>query len=236
MAPDRRPDRAAAARDASARAVPRQGVRWRSGARRPVLPAARAADLQGRPRRLRGASSRGPSTRAPSSPSAWCRCSACTHCSACRDGCRSTRPSVESVPPFLAFNTAVSFVTNTNWQNYGGETTMSDLTQMMGLTVQNFASAAVGMAVAVALIRGFTRQRAETIGNFWVDLTRGVTRVLLPLALVLAVVLARSRRRADAPAARCGPSPWRARRRRSTVGPSPARSRSRSWGRTAAAS
>ena len=98
--------------------------------------------------------------------------------------------SVESVPPFLAFNTAVSFVTNTNWQNYGGESTMSDLTQMLGLTVQNFASAAVGMAVAVALIRGLTRHRSETIGNFWVDLTRGVTRVLLPLALVLAVVLA----------------------------------------------
>ena len=98
--------------------------------------------------------------------------------------------SVESVPPFLAFNTAVSFVTNTNWQNYGGESTMSDLIQMAGLTVQNFVSAAVGMAVAVALIRGFTRHRSETIGNFWVDLTRGVTRVLLPLALVLAVVLA----------------------------------------------
>ena len=98
--------------------------------------------------------------------------------------------SVESVPPFLALNTAVSFVTNTNWQNYGGESTMSDLIQMLGLTVQNFASAAVGMAVAVALIRGLTRHRSETIGNFWVDLTRGVTRVLLPLALVLAVVLA----------------------------------------------
>jgi K+-transporting ATPase ATPase A chain len=97
--------------------------------------------------------------------------------------------SVESVPPFLAFNTAVSFVTNTNWQNYGGESTMSHLVQMAGLTVQNFASAAVGMAVAVALVRGFTRERAGTIGNFWVDLTRGVTRVLLPLALVLAVVL-----------------------------------------------
>jgi len=99
--------------------------------------------------------------------------------------------SVESVPPVLAFNTAVSFVTNTNWQNYGGESTMSDLVQMTGLTVQNFVSAAVGMAVAVALIRGFTRHRAETIGNFWVDLTRGVTRVLLPLALVLARPLAR---------------------------------------------
>jgi potassium-transporting ATPase potassium-binding subunit len=98
--------------------------------------------------------------------------------------------SVKPVPPLLALNTAVSFVTNTNWQNYAGETTMSHLTQMLGLTVQNFASAAVGMAVAIALVRGFTRHRAETIGNFWVDLTRGVTRVLLPLALVLAVMLA----------------------------------------------
>jgi K+-transporting ATPase ATPase A chain len=97
--------------------------------------------------------------------------------------------SVESVSPLLAFNTAVSFVTNTNWQNYGGESTMSDLIPMAGLTVQNFASAAVGMAVAVALIRGLTRQQSGTIGNFWVDLTRGVTRVLLPLALVLAIAL-----------------------------------------------
>ncbi len=98
--------------------------------------------------------------------------------------------SVESVPPFLAFHTAASFVSNTDFQNYAGESTMSDLIQMTGLTVQNFLSAAVGMAVAVALIRGFTRQRAETIGNFWVDLTRGVMRVLLPLALLLALVLA----------------------------------------------
>ena len=97
---------------------------------------------------------------------------------------------VGPVPPPLAFNTAVSFVTNTNWQNYSGETTMSHLTQMAGLTVQNFASAAVGMAVAVALVRGITRHRAETIGNFWSDVVRGVVRILLPLALVLAVTLA----------------------------------------------
>lgn len=98
--------------------------------------------------------------------------------------------SLDSVPPFLAFNTAASFVTNTNWQNYGGEGTISDLLEIAGLTVQNFVSAAVGIAVAVALVRGFVRGRCETIGNFWVDLTRGVVRVLLPLALVLAVVLA----------------------------------------------
>ena len=79
---------------------------------------------------------------------------------------------VVGVPPALAFNTAASFVTNTNWQNYGGESTMSHLTQMSGLAVQNFVSAAVGIAVAVALIRGLTRRRSETIGNFWVDLTR----------------------------------------------------------------
>jgi K+-transporting ATPase ATPase A chain len=96
---------------------------------------------------------------------------------------------VVGVPPALAFNTAASFATNTNWQNYGGESTMSHLTQMAGLTVQNFVSAAVGIAVAVALIRGLVRRRSESIGNFWVDLTRTTTRVLLPLAIVVALVL-----------------------------------------------
>jgi K+-transporting ATPase ATPase A chain len=94
-----------------------------------------------------------------------------------------------AVDPYLALNTAVSFVTNTNWQNYLGEQTMSHLTQMAGLAVQNFVSAGVGLAVAVALIRGLTRRRAETIGNFWVDLTRGVLFVLLPLSVLLAVLL-----------------------------------------------
>jgi len=88
-----------------------------------------------------------------------------------------------------SFNTAVSFVTNTNWQGYGGETTMSYLTQMLVLTVQNFVSAASGMAVLVALIRGFSRHSAATVGNFWVDLVRGTLYILLPLALVLAVLL-----------------------------------------------
>ena len=96
---------------------------------------------------------------------------------------------VKAVPQALGFNTAVSFVTNTNWQNYGGESTMSHLTQMAGLTVQNFASAAVGIAVAAALIRGLVRRRSVTIGNFWVDLTRITTRVLVPLSIVLALVL-----------------------------------------------
>jgi K+-transporting ATPase ATPase A chain len=93
------------------------------------------------------------------------------------------------VRPDTALNTAISFGTNTNWQSYGGETTMSDLTQMVGLTVQNFVSAAAGMAVLVALTRGFARQSAGTIGNFWVDLARGVVYILLPLSIILAVLL-----------------------------------------------
>ncbi len=94
-----------------------------------------------------------------------------------------------SVGPALSFNTAVSFVTNTNWQNYAAETTMSHLSQMVGLAVQNFASAAVGACVAVALIRGLVRRRSDTIGNFWVDLVRTCVRVLLPLAFVGSLVL-----------------------------------------------
>jgi K+-transporting ATPase ATPase A chain len=93
------------------------------------------------------------------------------------------------VAPDQAFNTAASFVTNTNWQSYSGESTMGHLAQMAGLAVQNFASAAVGMAVAVALIRGFIRSRTDRVGNFWVDLTRGCLRILLPLAIVGTVAL-----------------------------------------------
>lgn len=88
-----------------------------------------------------------------------------------------------------AFNTAVSFATNTNWQGYGGETTMSYLTQMLGLSVQNFVSAATGMAVLVAMIRGFLRAHADGIGNFWADLTRGILYILLPLSFLIALVL-----------------------------------------------
>lgn len=91
--------------------------------------------------------------------------------------------------PHLAFNTAISFVTNTNWQSYGGETTMSYLTQMLGLGVQNFVSASTGMAVLVALIRGLARREMRTIGNFWVDLTRSALYILLPLSIVLATAL-----------------------------------------------
>ena len=91
------------------------------------------------------------------------------------------------VPADLAFNTAVSFVTNTNWQNYGGETTLSHFSQMAGLTVQNFVSAATGMALAVAFTRALARSKVSTLGNFWVDLSRATLYVLLPLAIVVAL-------------------------------------------------
>jgi K+-transporting ATPase ATPase A chain len=94
-----------------------------------------------------------------------------------------------AVSPDSSWNTAVSFATNTNWQGYGGEVTMSYLSQMLALTVQNFVSAATGMAVVIAMIRGIARHTSKTIGNFWVDLTRTTLYILLPLALVLAVVL-----------------------------------------------
>ncbi len=95
----------------------------------------------------------------------------------------------QQVRPDLAFNTAVSFMTNTNWQSYGGETTLSYFVQMAALTVQNFVSAAAGMCVAVALIRGFARREQNAIGNFWVDLVRGTVYILLPLAMIGALLL-----------------------------------------------
>ncbi len=95
-----------------------------------------------------------------------------------------------NVPPALAWNTAASFVSNTNWQNYSGETTMGYLVQMAGLAVQNFLSAAMGIAVAVALVRGFMRSRTGALGNFWVDMTRITLRVLLPLSIIGGLVLA----------------------------------------------
>lgn len=97
-------------------------------------------------------------------------------------------PATEMTPA-LAWNTAVSFVTNTNWQAYSGESTQGHLVQMAGLAVQNFVSAAVGMAVAIALVRGFARRHAGELGNFWVDLVRGTLRILLPLAVIVAVIL-----------------------------------------------
>ena len=95
----------------------------------------------------------------------------------------------DGVPADLAFNTSMSFITNTNWQNYGGETTMSHLVQMLGLTVHNFVSAATGLAMAFALVRGFARAESPTVGNFWVDLTRATLYVLLPISIVVALAL-----------------------------------------------
>jgi potassium-transporting ATPase potassium-binding subunit len=95
----------------------------------------------------------------------------------------------DQIPPAMAFNNAVSFVTNTNWQSYVPEQVAGNTVQMAGFTVQNFLSAAVGLAVAVALVRGFVRSQTDRLGNFWVDLTRGVIRILLPLGFVFAVVL-----------------------------------------------
>lgn len=96
---------------------------------------------------------------------------------------------MSAVAPDLAFNTAVSFTTNTNWQNYGGESTMAYLTQMLGMTVKNFVSAATGMAVLVALVRGFARRQAKTVGNFYVDSVRSILYVLVPLAIVVTLAL-----------------------------------------------
>ena len=93
------------------------------------------------------------------------------------------------VDPALAWNTSASFLTNTNWQNYSGESTMGHLVQMAGLAVENFTSAAVGIAVAIAMVRGFARQRTDRIGNFWVDLVRCCLRILLPLSVIAAIVL-----------------------------------------------
>ena len=94
-----------------------------------------------------------------------------------------------NVSPFLGWNTAASFVTNTNWQNYSGETTMGYVVQMAGLAVQNFVSAAVGIVVAIALVRGFMRNKTDRLGNFWVDTTRVVIRVLLPISVIGAIIL-----------------------------------------------
>jgi K+-transporting ATPase ATPase A chain len=97
--------------------------------------------------------------------------------------------AIDNMPSYQALNTAISFVTNTNWQSYSGETGTSYLAQMLGLVIQNFVSAAVGIAIAVAVIRGFTRQKTDRLGNFWVDVTRTLLRLLLPLAFIGAVVL-----------------------------------------------
>ena len=141
----------------------------------------------------------------------------------------------DAVSPDLAFNTSVSFVTNTNWQSYTPETTMSYLTQMAGLTVHNFVSAATGIALAVALVRGFARRSAQTIGNFWVDLTRCVLYILLPVAIVVAWCSSgRACRRTSAPIPRR--PRWKAPSRSSPRARWLRRKSSRCWAPTAAAS
>ena len=135
----------------------------------------------------------------------------------------------------LALNTAVSFVTNTNWQNYGGESTMSYLTQMAGLAVQNFISPAVAMAVLVALIRGLVRRQANSVGNFWVDLTRSVLWILLPLSIILALVLA-SQGVIQTLHPYAAAKPWKGCGRLSPWGRWRPRKRSRCWAPTEAAS
>ena len=160
------------------------------------------------------------STRSRCWPSAPSPCSASTACSASRAHFRSTRPDVAGVPPALAFNTAVSFVTNTNWQNYGGESTMSHLTQMAGSRCRTSSRPRSASRSRSRSSAGSPGGGRATIGNFWVDLTRAVTRILLPLAIVLALMLVEPGRRSrtshgftEAPTAR------RARRSRSRAGP-----------------
>ena len=111
------------------------------------------------------------------------------HPAGARHSCRSIRRSWQRSVPDLAFNTAASFTTNTNWQDYAGEATMSYLTQMAGLAYHNFVSAAIGIALAIAFIRGVARREMKTIGNFWVDLVRATLWVLLPFCMVGALVL-----------------------------------------------
>ena len=143
---------------------------------------------------------------------------------------------IPPMSPDLAFNTSVSFETNTNWQNYSGETGATYLTQAAMLAVRNFTSAATGLAVAIALIRGLTRRSAKTLGNYWVDLTRGVLYILLPIS-----DRRRPRPRLAGRPADLGPDPGRhdapgRASRTSRSGRSPPRSGSRSWATTAAAS
>ena len=156
----------------------------------------RARLLPPRSASTRAPSSRGPPTCAACSRSRSSACSSSTCCSVLQ----AVLPYSLGLPPVpegLSFNTAVSFVTNTNWQSYSPELTMGYTVQLAGLAVQNFVSAAVGIAVAVALVRGFARRRSGTIGNFWVDLFRGSFRLLLPFSVVGAIVLHRRRRRAE---------------------------------------
>ncbi len=139
-----------------------------------------------------------------------------------------------AMTPDLAFNTAASFTTNTNWQAYSGENTMSYFSQMVGLASHNFFSAATGIAIAIALVRGLGRRSAASIGNFWVDLTRATLYVLLPLCLVYALFLCSAGRHSELPRLPNSDRRWKAARRSFPAGRLPRRKRSRCWGRTAA--
>ena len=151
----------------------------------PVLGPGRARPLPDLRRRREGGAALGDLCRRDAALQPRRLRSRSTRCSGCRMCCRSIRRASTPCRPDLAFNTAVSFVTNTNWQSYVPETTMSYLVQMAGLTVHNFVSAATGIALAIALIRGFARRSAQTVGNFWVDLTRCTLYVLLPISIVV---------------------------------------------------
>ncbi len=202
-------------------------------------PLARAAPGRARPLPLAGIDEAHEqhwlAMRAPcwsSTPPASC-CS--TRSCGCKRSCRSTPPTRARWRRTSPSTPAASFVTNTNWQNYGGESTLSYLSQMLGLTHQNFLSAATGIALAVALIRGFARASARTVGSFWVDLTRCTLYVLLPLCIVYTLFLVwQGIRRRWLPTPR--PPPWKAESRPSPSGPWRARWRSRCSAPMAAAS
>ncbi len=141
-----------------------------------------------------------------------------------------------AITPDLAFNTAVSFLTNTNWQSYSGESTFGYFVQMSALTVQNFVSGAAGIAIAIALVRGFARQQKKTIGNFWVDLTRGVLYLLLPLSLIGALFLCSQGVIQNFKAYDTKSRPSKEQRRSSRKGRSLRRKPSKWWGQTGAVS
>ena len=154
----------------------------------PILRPVETRDLQDRRRRrAAGAACRDLHGRHAAVP---CRRLSYSLCPDARAGCLPFNPAGQTaVAPDLSFNTAVSFITNTNWQNYGGESTMSYLVQMLGLTHQNYLSAATGIVLAIALIRGFARHSVRTVGNFWVDVTRCTLYILIPICVPYALFL-----------------------------------------------
>ena len=189
LAPDRRVLPWRSSRDAAARALHDARLPARADMARSGAAAGRAADLPARPASTRRARCAGPSTR-----SAMLRVQRGLDARALPAAAAAGRAALNpqglaGVAPDLAFNTAASFTTNTNWQAYVGETTMSYLTQMAGLAYHNFVSAAVGIALAIAFIRGIARRERDTLGNFWVDMTRATLWVLLPFCLVGALLL-----------------------------------------------